>query len=59
MIALRIVVLAAVLAIGGALLAWLLTGNPKYRQLAWNLFIGALLIIFMVLLAFVAARLTE
>lgn len=59
MIVLRLLALAAVIAIGGTLLAWLLTGDPKYRQLAWNIFIGTLLMILMVLLAFVAARLTE
>mgnify|MGYP003667552537 CR=1 FL=1 len=56
MLVIRIVVLAALLAIGGTLLAWLFTGDPKYRQYAWNLFIGALLVILAVLLTFVFER---
>jgi drug/metabolite transporter superfamily protein YnfA len=56
MLIVRIVALAALLAIGGSLLAWMLTGDPKYRQLAWNLFIGALLVILAVLLTFVFER---
>jgi hypothetical protein len=55
----RIVALAALLAIGGALIAWIVTGNPRYRQLASNMFIGALLIILAVLLAFVADRIAN
>ncbi|AUN95629.1 hypothetical protein [Pseudazoarcus pumilus] len=56
MLVIRIVALAALLAIGGTLLAWMFTGDPKYRQYAWNLFIGALLVILAVLLTFVFER---
>ena len=56
MLFIRLFALAALIAIGGALLAWVLTGNPRYRQVAWNLVIGALGIILLILLVFVADR---
>lgn len=57
MFAVRLVALAALLAIGGAVLAWLLTGNPRYRAVAWNITLGGLLVLLAVLLIFVADRL--
>lgn len=56
MLFIRLFALAALFAIGGTLLAWVLTGNPRYRQVAWNLVIGALGIILLILLVFVADR---
>lgn len=57
MFAVRLVALAALLAIGGAVLAWLLTGNPRYRAVAWNITLGGLLVLLAVLLIFVVDRL--
>jgi hypothetical protein len=56
-LAIRLVALAALFAIGGALLAWLLTGNPRYRRMAWNITLGGLVTLLVVLLVFVAERL--
>lgn len=56
MLFIRIFALAALLAIGGTLVAWMLTGNPRYRQLTWNLFIGGLLVLLVILAIFVADR---
>ena len=57
MIVIRLLFLAALLAIGGALLAWFFTGNPRYKRVAWNITLGGLLALMAVLLIFVAERL--
>lgn len=57
MLFVRVVALAALFAVGATVLAWLLTGNPKYRRLAWNLTLGGLMVIAAILLAFVVERL--
>ena len=57
MIIIRLIALAALFAIGGAVLAWLVTGNPRYRQMAWNITLGGLLALLAVLLIFVVERL--
>ncbi|MFN3985259.1 MAG: hypothetical protein ACK4KV_07205 [Rhodocyclaceae bacterium] len=56
MLVLRLFAVLAVLGIGGALIAWLLTGDPRYKAFAWNLFRVALVIIFVVLALFVLER---
>lgn len=38
MIVVRIFALLALLGIGGSLLAWMLTGDAKYRRWAWKCF---------------------
>ncbi|MGL1832411.1 hypothetical protein ACKVEX_02255 [Rhodocyclaceae bacterium SMB388] len=45
MLAVRIFALLALLGIGGSLIAWMLTGNVKYRHWAWYCFQGAVLIL--------------
>lgn len=57
MFVIRLVALAALLAIGGAVLAWLLTGNPRYKRMAWNMTVGALVLLLAVMMVFVAERL--
>ena len=49
----RLLGVLALIGIGGALVAWLLTGNPRYRQWAWNGFRAALVVVlvFLALLA--------
>jgi hypothetical protein len=49
-------VLLAVLGIGGSLLLWLLTGNPRYRLWAWKAFRIALVVLFVFLALFVLER---
>lgn len=56
MVMLRILVLLAAFAIGSSLLAWLLTGNPRYRLWAWNLTRGTLLAVVAVLVLFALER---
>ena len=57
MFVIRLIALAALFAIGGAVLAWLLTGNHRYKQMAWNITLGALLALMAVLRIFVVDRL--
>lgn len=35
---LRIAILAVAIVLGAAVLAWLLTGDPRWRRLAWVVF---------------------
>jgi hypothetical protein len=51
---LRIVALAAVIAIGVAVLSWVFTGNRKYLTVAWRIFQVALaaVLLFLALLFF-------
>ncbi len=57
MVIVRILVLFAALGIGASLLAWLLSGNPRYRLWAWNFTRGTLLAVLAVLVLFVLERL--
>jgi heme O synthase-like polyprenyltransferase len=56
MLIMRFFVLLAVLGIGGSLLLWLLTGNPRYRLWAWKAFRIALVVLFVFLALFVLER---
>lgn len=55
MLIMRLAILFAVLAIGGSLVLWLLTGNVRYRVWAWKAFRIAVVVIFV----FFALLLTE
>ncbi len=57
MLVIRILALLALVGIGGALAAWMLTGNPKYRQWAWRFFLAALAILSLLLGLLVFERL--
>lgn len=52
----RVLVLLAVLAIGGSVLLWLLTGNPRYRAWAWKAFRITLVVLFVLLALFALER---
>ncbi|THF61890.1 hypothetical protein E6C76_19730 [Pseudothauera nasutitermitis] len=56
MVIVRILILFAAVGIGASLLAWLLTGNPRYRQWAWNFTRGTLLAVLLVLVLFAFER---
>ena len=49
MIVVRLFALLALIGIGGALVAWFVTGDPRYRRLAWRFFQGG---VFLLLLLF-------
>ncbi|QDF96010.1 hypothetical protein CJ010_05370 [Azoarcus sp. DD4] len=46
MLIMRLAILFAVLAIGGSLVLWLLTGNPRYRAWAWKAFRVGVAVVF-------------
>jgi len=56
MLVIRLVAMLAVIGIGGSLVAWMLTGNPKYRRWAWNCFRAGLVVLFVFLALFALER---
>ncbi|ATE58895.1 hypothetical protein [Thauera sinica] len=56
MLIMRLMVLLAVLGIGGSVLLWLLTGNPRYRAWAWRALRIALIALFLLLALFALER---
>ena len=46
MLVLRLLGLLAVLAVGGSVVLWLVTGDPRYRGWAWRAFRVALVVLF-------------
>ncbi|TAH49496.1 MAG: hypothetical protein EYC67_03955 [Betaproteobacteria bacterium] len=56
MLIMRLLVLLAVLAIGGSVLLWLLTGNPRYRAWAWKAFRITAVVLFVLLALFALER---
>lgn len=56
MLILRLFVLLAVLGIGGSIILWMLTGDPRYRAWAWKAFRIALVVLFVFLALFALER---
>lgn len=56
MLVMRLVGLLLVLGIAGAVLLWLLTGNPRYRVLALKIFRAGLVAMFVFLSLFAIER---
>lgn len=52
----RLLGLLLVLGVAGAVLMWLLTGNPRYRVLAWKIFRAGLVVLFVFLSLFAIER---
>ncbi len=59
MLVVRLFGLLALIGIGGSLVAWLLTGNPRYRRWAWNCFRVGLMVVLAFLILLVLERLFE
>jgi hypothetical protein len=57
MLILRIVAILAMFALGASVLAWIVTRDSRYLQLAWRIAKGALLIALAVMALFAAERL--
>lgn len=53
MLVIRFLLVLSVIAIGASLVAWLLTGNTRYRVWAWQAFRASLVIV-LVFLALIA-----
>lgn len=53
MLIIRLLLVLSAIGVGASLVAWLLTGNPRYREWAWKAFRAALVVVlvFLALLA--------
>ena len=49
---LRITVLAVAIVLGVCVLAWLLTGDPRWRRIAWTVFRYAVFVVLGILILF-------
>ena len=49
MLVIRLFGVLALIGIGGSLIAWMLTGNPRYRLWAWNFLRAGLIVVFVFL----------
>lgn len=56
MLIMRLLLLLAVLGIGGSILLWMLTGDVRYRAVAWKIFRVALMVLFAILALFAIER---
>lgn len=56
MLIMRLMLLFAVLGIGGSLILWMLTGEPRYKAMAWKVFRIALVVLFAILALFAIER---
>ncbi|MFU2488213.1 hypothetical protein [Thauera sp. WH-1] len=56
MLIMRLLLLLAVLAIGGSVILWQLTGNPRYKAWAWKAFRAAVVVLFVFLALFAIER---
>ncbi|AKU13672.1 hypothetical protein AzCIB_3779 [Azoarcus sp. CIB] len=56
MLVVRLFAILAVIGIGASLVAWMLTGNPKYRLWAWNCFRSGIVVLFVFLALFALER---
>ncbi|AMO38774.1 MULTISPECIES: hypothetical protein [Thauera] len=46
MLIMRLLLLLAVLGVGGSVILWLLTGNPRFKAWAWKIFRVAVVLLF-------------
>ncbi|NMF97855.1 hypothetical protein GPA27_10695 [Aromatoleum toluolicum] len=56
MLVVRLFAILAVIGVGASLVAWMLTGNPKYRLWAWNCFRVGIVVLFVFLALFALER---
>lgn len=56
MLVIRLFAILALIGIGGSLVAWLLSGNPRYLRLAWTFFRVALVVVAVFLALFALER---
>ncbi|AVR87873.1 hypothetical protein [Thauera aromatica] len=56
MLIMRFLLLLAVFAVGGAVVLWLLTGNPRYKSWAWKAFRITVVVLFVFLALFAIER---
>lgn len=56
MLIIRLFAVLTLIGIGGSILAWIFTGDQRYRLLAWKFFRAALVILFVFLALFALER---
>jgi heme O synthase-like polyprenyltransferase len=56
---LRVAVIAVAIALAVTVLAWLLTGDPRWRRMAWLIFKYAVFVLAAILVLFAAEALLE
>ena len=56
MLIMRLLLLLAVLSIGGSAILWLLTGNPRYKAWAWKACRAMLVMLFVLFALFAIER---
>lgn len=56
MLVIRIFMVLAAIGIGGSVIAWMFTGNARYRTWAWKFFRAAVVVIFIYLALFALER---
>ena len=56
---LRVAVVAVAVALGFTVLAWLITGDPRWRRLSWQVFKYSVFIIAAILLLFAGEALLQ
>jgi cell division protein FtsW (lipid II flippase) len=56
---LRVAVLAVAIVLGVSLLAWLLTGDPRWRRVSWLVFKYAVFVLAAILVLFAGEALLE
>jgi len=56
MLIMRVLLLLAVLGVGGSVVLWLLTGHPRYKTWAWKIFRVGIVVLAAVMALFVIER---
>ncbi len=56
MLIMRLLLLLAVLGIGGSVILYSLTGNPRYKVWAWKAFSATVVVLFVLLAVFAIER---
>nr|MBL8455791.1 hypothetical protein [Zoogloeaceae bacterium] len=56
MLIVRLFAVLALIGIGGSVIAWIFTGDPRYRRLAWMFFRAAIVVLFVFLALFALER---
>jgi heme O synthase-like polyprenyltransferase len=56
---LRVAVVAVAIVLGMSVLAWLLTGDPRWRRIAWTVFRYSVFVLLAILVLFAGEALLE
>ena len=56
---LRVAIIVVALVLGASVLAWLLTGDPRWRRFAWRVFKYSVFVLLAILLLFAGEALLQ